>query len=176
MFRMLFLQAGVYSEVETRETVALTQALQAVTVSDNILANHVQATFEYYESVCARDDYETACGRERLEVERRHGAVVAERLKEFDSRRTTDRERAVWSWHPLYHMCATNSRLEERLPPLLWSHSADEAVNVPKGLSYERTPVLTKLAEARLLQMYMVANGIHFRCIVPSFPISSTFV
>jgi hypothetical protein len=115
---MLFLQAGVYSEIEACEIVALTQALWAVTVSENDLIDHVQATSKYYESVHARDDYETACGRDRLEVEKRCKTVVAECLKEFDTRRTADRERTVWSWHLLYHMCATNRRLEERLPPL----------------------------------------------------------
>jgi hypothetical protein len=74
----------------------------------------------------------------------------------------------------MYHMCATNRRLQERLPPLLWSHFADEAVNVRKALSYERTPALTKLAEARLLRLHMVASGIHFKCVVLSLPISST--
>jgi hypothetical protein len=164
----------VYSEVETRETVALMQALQAVTVPDNVLADHIQATFEYYKSVRARDDYEMAKGRERLEVERRHGTAIAERLKEFDARVAADRERIVWSWYPLYHMCARNRRLEERLPPLPWSHSADEAVNLRQALSHDRTPVLTKPIEAHLLRLYLVANGIHFRCVVPSFPISST--
>lgn len=45
MFRMLFLQAGVYLEVKARKTVALTQDLLVVTFSKNVLADHVQATF-----------------------------------------------------------------------------------------------------------------------------------
>jgi hypothetical protein len=154
----------MYSEVEAREIIALMQALRVVTVSENVLADHVQATFKHYESICSRDDYETTCGRERLEVERQHGTVVAERLNKFDTRHAADREKTIWSWHPLYYMCTTNRRLEERLPPLPWSHSADEAINVRKALSYERTPVLTKPAEACFLRLFMVANGIHFRC------------
>lgn len=88
-------------------------------------------------------------------------------------RRMVDREKTVWSWHLVYHICATNSRLEERLPPMPWNHFVDEAVNVHKALSYERTPSLTKPAEARLLRLYMVANGIHFKCVVLSFSISN---
>jgi hypothetical protein len=95
MLKMLFLQAGVCSEVEARKTVVLTQALWAVTVSENVLAKHVQVMFEHYESVHTRDDYETACGRGRLEVERRHETVVAERLKEFDVRHLPDTQRTV---------------------------------------------------------------------------------
>jgi hypothetical protein len=91
---MLFLQASVYSEVEARETVALTQALRAVTVSENVLADRMQATVEHYKSIHAWDDYETACGRDRLEVERRHGIVVAKCLKEFDARCAPNRELA----------------------------------------------------------------------------------
>jgi hypothetical protein len=115
--------------------------LQAVTVSENVLTDLVQATFEYYESVRSQDDYETACGRERLEVERRHGTIIAERLKEFDASRVADRKRTVWSWYPLYHICATNRHLEERLPPLPWSHFVDEAINVHKALSYVLHPL-----------------------------------
>jgi hypothetical protein len=66
-----------------------------VTVSENVLADHVQATFEHYKNVCARDDYKMAYGRERLEVERRHMIVVAERLKEFEAKQAVDRERTV---------------------------------------------------------------------------------
>jgi hypothetical protein len=91
------------------------------------------------------------------------GIFVGERLKEFDARHAADRERTIWSWHLLHHMCATNCRLKGRLLPLPWSHSADEIINIRKDLSYERTPLLTKPAEARLLRLYMVVNGIHFR-------------
>jgi hypothetical protein len=56
---------------------------------------------------------------------------------------------------------------------LPWSYSGDEAVNVRKALSYERTSALTKLAEASFFRLYMVTNGIHFRCIVSSLPISN---
>ena len=136
--------------------------------------DHVHAMFEHYESVCAWDDYETTYGKKCLEVERRHGTIVAtEHLKKFDTRCTANKKKMVWSWHPLYHVCVTNSRLEERLPPLSWSHSADKAVNVRKALSYERTLVMTKPTEACLLRLYMVANTIHFRCVVPYFSISN---
>ena len=154
--------------------IALTQALQAMRVSENVFTDHVQATFKYYKNVRDWDDYETACGRERLKVERRRRTIIAECLKEFDVRHAADRERTVWSWHPLYHMCAINRHLEERLPPLLWNHSANKAVNFHKALSYEKTPTPTKPTEARLLSLYMAVNGIYFRHVVSSFPISNT--
>ena len=109
----------MYSKVKTHETLALTQALRAVIVSNNVLADHVQVTFEYYKSVHARYDYKTTYGIECLEVEKWCEIIVAERLKEFGLRHRTDKERTVWNWHPLYHMCATNRYLEERLLPLL---------------------------------------------------------
>jgi hypothetical protein len=108
----------VYSEGEKCETVVLVQALWPPTISNNVLDALVQATFEHYENVRAHDEYVTQCGRERLEVERRRQSIVAERLKEYDNNRAAERERAVWSWHPLYHMCAVNPRLQQRLPPL----------------------------------------------------------
>ena len=143
MFRMLFLQVGVYSEAKACKTVVLMQDLLVVTVTENVLTKHVQATFQYYESIRAWDDYKTACGREHLEVERQREIVVAEHLKEFDVRRVVDREKTVWSWYLLYHMCATNHHLKERLLPFLWSHFINKPVNIPKAFFYERTPSLT---------------------------------
>jgi hypothetical protein len=67
---MFFLQEGVYSEAEKRDILVLIQALQPATVSKNVLDGHVQETFEHYESVRAHDEYETFCGKERLETER----------------------------------------------------------------------------------------------------------
>jgi hypothetical protein len=148
---MFMLQEGVYSAGEKRETLALVQALRPPTVSNNVLDAHVQATFEHYDSVHAHDEYVTRCGRERLEVERRRRSSVAVRLKEYDDNRAAERERAVWSWHPLYHMCAVNPRLQQRLPPLPWVHSTDEAAKVRKLMSGERTSSVNVPGEARLL-------------------------
>jgi hypothetical protein len=87
-------------------------------------------TFEHYESVRVHDEYETRQGRERLELERSRRSIVTKRLKEYDDKRAAERERAVWSWHPLYHMCLVNPRLQHMLPPFPWIHSVDEANKV----------------------------------------------
>ena len=145
------MQPIAYSEIEVHETIALPQALQLVIVSKNVLADHVHAILEHYKSVHSQDDYEMACSRECFEVERQRKTIITEHLKEFDANRVADRERTDWSWYPLYHICTTNCCLEERLPPLPWSHFVDEVINVYKAFSYERIPMLTKLAEACLL-------------------------
>jgi hypothetical protein len=108
---MFILQEGVYSEGEKCETLALVQALRPPTVSNNVLDAHVQATFDQYDSVRAHNEYVTRCGRKRLEVERCRRSIVAERLKEYNDNRTTE-------------------RLQQRLPPLPWVHSANEAAKV----------------------------------------------
>jgi hypothetical protein len=41
MFRMFFLQECLYSDVEVRETVALTHVLRPMTVSENVLDKYV---------------------------------------------------------------------------------------------------------------------------------------
>jgi hypothetical protein len=171
---MFILQEGVYSEGEKCETLALVQALRPSTVSNNVLDVHVQATFKHYESVRAHDEYVTRCGRERLEVERRRRSIVAEHLKEYDDNRTAERERAVWSWHPLYHVCAVNPRLQQRLPPLPWVHSADEAAKVRKRLSHKRTSSVNVPGEACLLRLYMLINGIFARYVIASRHVAHT--
>jgi hypothetical protein len=72
----------------------------------------------------------------------------------------------VWSWHPLYHMCVVNLRLQHRLPPLPWVHSADEADKVRKVMSRERTPSVNMPGEARLLRLHMFINGIFVRYVI----------
>jgi hypothetical protein len=109
---MFIFQEGVYSEGEKRETLALMQGLRPATVLKNVLDVHVQATFEHYKSVRKHDEYEMRCGRERFECERHRRSIIAEHLKEYDDRKAAERERAVWSWHPLYQMCVVNPRLQ----------------------------------------------------------------
>jgi hypothetical protein len=46
---MFFLQADEYLEVEAYETQTLIQALRTPTVSENVLDDLMQATFEYYQ-------------------------------------------------------------------------------------------------------------------------------
>jgi hypothetical protein len=71
----------------------------------------VQSIFEHYKSVRAYNEYETRCGRECLDTERQCWSIVAERLKEYDDKHAAERERMVWNWYPLYHMCVVNPRL-----------------------------------------------------------------
>jgi hypothetical protein len=131
-------------------------------------------TFEHYESVRVHDEYETRQGRERLELERSRRSIVTKRLKEYDDKRAAERERAVWSWHPLYHMCAVNPRLQQRLPPLPWVDSADEADKVRKLLSHERTLSVNVPGEARLLRLHMLINGIFVKYVIASRHVAHT--
>ena len=82
-----------------------------MTISENVLDKYVQATFEYYKSICAHDEYKMVYGKERLETKRRCQSIVAECLKEYDKRYTTEKKQTLWSWYPWYHKCATNSRV-----------------------------------------------------------------
>jgi hypothetical protein len=168
------LQEGVYSEGEKRKTLALVQALWPPTVSNNVLDVHVQASFEHYESVRTHDEYVTQCGRERLEVERHRQSIIAERLKEYDNNHAAEREWAVWNWHPLYHMCTVNPCLQQRLPPLPWVHSVDEAAKVRKLLFRERTPSVNVPGEACLLRLHMLINGIFARFVIASRHVAHT--
>jgi hypothetical protein len=69
--------------------------LRAVTVFKNVLNDLVQVTFEHYKSIHVQDEYETACGKERLELEWRYRSVVAERLRKYDVRCVVERERTL---------------------------------------------------------------------------------
>jgi hypothetical protein len=65
-------------------------------------------------------------------------------------------------------MCAVNLRLQHRLPPFPWIHSADEADKVQKLLFREKTPSVNMPREARLLRLHMLINGIFVKYVIAS--------
>jgi hypothetical protein len=97
---MVLLQHEVYLKVKIYKTTTLTQALKPITT------------------------YEIALERACLKMEIHRETNVAKRLKEWNNHYIPKREPIVWSWHPLYYMCATILLLATKLFKLPWSHSA----------------------------------------------------
>lgn len=88
---------------------------------------------------------------------------VEAKLKEFDFNTALEKEATLWDWNPLFHYCALNPKIRERLSPLPWRHDRTEAEDVVQAIVARRTPRPDIHPQARLLKIFMHCKGLRDR-------------
>lgn len=88
---------------------------------------------------------------------------VAARLEEFDFNTALDKEAALWDWNPLFHYCALNPKVRQRLSPLPWRHDRLEAEEAVQSILTSRTRRPEIPPQARLLKIYVHCKGLRDR-------------
>jgi len=95
------------------------------------------------------------------EVDARRDSRVHNLLAHWDRERGTEIESATWGWHPLYALCVGNPYLQQKLPPMPWDHTEDEATRVWRSILATRTARVGSPVEAKLLRVHMVSIGLN---------------
>jgi len=141
-----------------QEVLDLTVELRNESVDRGVLGSrYVEPAAEYYANTRAWRAFEI----HTREVNARRERRVQDLLARWDRERGPEIESASWGWHPLYALCVGNPYLQQKLPPMPWDHTEEEARRVWTFIRATRTAAVASPVEAKLLRVHMVSIGLN---------------
>lgn len=135
-------------------------------MSETEMDRLANASMDYYVNVHDWKKHEEAVDAQRLHNARLKEKFIADRVAAWEESKAGELEEVSWGWNPLYHICAKNPAVSERLPPMPWKHNETEARDVVKALATRRTPPVGAGLEAKIIRVFLLVHNIRYRSVL----------
>lgn len=135
-------------------------------MSETEMDRLANASMDYYVNVHDWKKHEEAVDAQRLHNARLKEKFIADRVAAWEESKAGELEEVSWGWNPLYHICAKNPAVSERLPPMPWKHNETEARDVVKALGTRRTLPVGAGLEAKIIRVFLLVHNIRYRSVL----------
>lgn len=159
------MQNSLYSQRDKELAADVSDILDTGVMSETDLHRLADESMDYYVNVHQWKKHEEAVDAQRIHNARLKETFVSDKVAAWKQSMAGEMEQVSWGWNPLYHICAKNAAVSERLPPMPWKHNETEARDVVTALATRRTLPVGAVLESKIIRVFLLLNNIRYRSV-----------